>query len=584
MALYPVTLYFNTGFDSTNIPDSPALLGLSIKKTYNPLWLLQDLDLLQVKIEANWDDIEGADYCQINNKYYYITNIAQENINVARLTLELDALTTIGLANISVNSGWCTRRHVTDDTPFINTIEEPFTPSEIGVTDFQEIPVNTEVSWIIMGSTVSLDEIPELAKTFEDAKTNKSVTIPLVTPIQEGTTVEMYTNISTVLKQQLPNLSLYNLKREGFEDKYNEIIQILRSLGIESAITCCYVLYPIAQLEATYNSGDDSSIKTLTSRIQAHQMANLPYKWQDVSNNKVYAGQFNRYTVYSVCSGDKQEFIASQIKGIDETFAPSFVVWLDASPLGRSYCRPEFYEGNDGTSGLDSFIACIQGSEWLNTPVLLSGASGSRIAAANTQFQNMQSQNNLIVNTLKTVGSVAAVVGMIAAAPPAGIAAAAGLATGSAVTGALGSVVSNINQANQINKNNFDLQVSNNLQAPVVKFPVTDSLQAFVGNGFYVTRSRLSHADTVRFDRYLTMFGYAVSEPLNTLSWIGRRYFNYIKANDVVLNVPLGTPLRVKVMAENQFMRGVRIWHVKPDNYTVNPIVESEVIPKEVIE
>ena len=68
------------------------------------------------------------------------------------------------------------------------------------------------------------------------------------------------------------------------------------------------------------------------------------------------------------------------------------------------------------------------------------------------------------------------------------------------------------------------------------------------------------------------MYGYAVSEPLNTLSWVGREYFNYIKATDVSLNVPVNIPLRVKLKAEAQIMNGVRIWHVKPANYTVNPI------------
>lgn len=569
MSLYPVKLYYNTGFDSINIPDSPLLLGLSLNKNFPAIWILQDLDIIQVKINAKWSDIEGADYCVINNKYYFITNVVQENINVALLQLELDAITTIGLANISVNSGWCTRRHVTDDTPFSNTIEEPFTPTEIGVTDFQEIPVNTDVSWVIMGSTVSLDEIPEIAKTFEDIKTKKSVTIPLITPVENGTTVKMYTNISTIMEQELPNLALYNLKREGFEEKYKEIIQILRSLGIESAITCCYVLYPIAQLEAEYNSGDNSSIKTLTSRIQAHQMNNLEYKWETVSNNKVYAGQFNKYTVYSVCSGDKQDFYASQIKGVDDVFAPSFVVWLDASPLGRSYCRPEFYEGNSGMDGLDAFIACTQGSTWLNTPVLLSGASGSTLNTINADFKNNQQLAATLASTIGAVGSAASMVAVAGALASTGV----GIPAAIGAIGTAASAAVNVgNSINQMQKTTFDVQVANNLRAPEVKFPVTDSLQAFVGNGFYVTRTRLSHADTVRFDRFLTMYGYAVSEPLNTLSWVGREYFNYIKATDVSLNVPVNIPLRVKLKAEAQIMNGVRIWHVKPANYTVNPI------------
>lgn len=572
LASSSVTLFYNTGFDPVNIPDSQALLDGMTSKTIDAVWVLQDLDIGTIKLKATWSDVEGVDYCKLNDKYYFVQGVRMENVNTATIALQLDALTTVGINNLTVSSGWCTRRHVNNDAMFVNTIEEPFTPQATLVTDFEGISSPTGAAVTLLGTTVSLDDAPEIAKTFKDAQSDESVTIPLVTPITKGTVVQMDLPNGDSFSQTLPNVSLYHLDRAGLQETYAEHLQTLRSLGIESAVSSCYVLYPLVGIELTYNT-DNTAIKTLRTKTKDQVMTKLPFKWDttgNTRNNKVFAGQFNRYTLYSICSGDSQDFLASQIVDPQAKDAPVFRVWMDGSPQGRSYCRPEYFEGNNGLSeyGYDMFMASVQGSPWLNTPLLLSGASGSAIRQYDTQYRNEKIQQNMLVGALKTIGSVAGLVALTAATGGTGTVAAIGGAAAVA-----GSATSLTQQYNEIQKNNFDTEVSTNLQAPDVRFPRTDSLQAFVGNTFYVVRQRLDDGDTLRFDYFLTMNGYSVSEPLSTECFSGRQYFNYVKASDVVLGVPLDIPLRIKVACENQLMAGVRIWHVKPAYYWENPIV-----------
>ena len=116
---------------------------------------------------------------------------------------------------------------------------------------------------------------------------------------------------------------------------------------------------------------------------------------------------------------------------------------------------------------------------------------------------------------------------------------------------------------------------------PNVKFPISDNLMPYVGNKFFLVRHRLSDADTIRYDKYLTAYGYSTSEPLTKECFTCRQYFNYVRATDVNIDIMPDNPnfgLRTRQQIANQLNAGVRIWHVLPnsteaiDAFENNPI------------
>lgn len=559
---YNVTLYYNTGYNMINIPDSASLLNQAYKKVVPAIWLLQDYEKSQIKIDGKWEDIEAVDYVSIDNKYYFVTNIEMVNINVALIYLTIDPITTIGLENIGIISGWCTRRHVTDDTPFSNTLSENFQPREVPKTDIFEIEIQDENPYIFTASTVSLspNKVEAIAKTFIDAATNASVTVPLVSPIAEQTIFNMQTGTSKIYSKQVPNTALYYFSNGGLIDTdTTNAMQIMRSLGLDSALTGCYGVPSQVVGDIKLDWDNDTGISEINSKRLTYTASTLPYKWSDVKNNKVFSGQYNIYTVYGVSSNNSTEFTAGEINNGQST--PDFYVFADLSPEGKTYCRPSVYEGLSGNVGNDIFIAVTEGSQWQNTPVLLTGSSGSALTSIDYSFTKTGNQLNRASDVINGISGVI------------------GNAMKGDVSGAIGGTLNQGFAQGQYElqqqKNKFDFEASTRLVPPEIKFPRSQTLQSYVGNGFYISRSRLSDADTQRYDRYLTQFGYATSEPLTKECFSGRMYFNYVSCTDLNISVTVATPLRIKQKAINMIENGIRIWHTTPSNsaFNNNPII-----------
>ena len=81
MSLYTCRVYKNTGFNSVNIPDSPALLDSFAIDGITPNFQYQDLPVLDlnqerflpyVKVRCSWSDIKDADFCRIGDFFYAI--------------------------------------------------------------------------------------------------------------------------------------------------------------------------------------------------------------------------------------------------------------------------------------------------------------------------------------------------------------------------------------------------------------------------------------------------------------------------------------------------------------------------------
>ena len=73
--LYEVTLYYETGFNSANIPDSPDVLALAEKKTFNAIYRRQNYYLSTIRLDGTIDDFQDADYAQAGNAFYFVVGI-----------------------------------------------------------------------------------------------------------------------------------------------------------------------------------------------------------------------------------------------------------------------------------------------------------------------------------------------------------------------------------------------------------------------------------------------------------------------------------------------------------------------------
>lgn len=122
---------------------------------------------------------------------------------------------------------------------------------------------------------------------------------------------------------------------------------------------------------------------------------------------------------------------------------------------------------------------------------------------------------------------------------------------------------------------NRNIQSVIDLARPEIIFPMSDNMAAYYGHKFIVYRTRMTNSDMARFDKFLTMYGYAVDEPFTADALTCRQKFNYITLQDAQIKIPgFGVSIRERVTAT--LAAGVRIWHKlpAPEDYNDNPIVE----------
>lgn len=550
MAVYSIKGYFNTGFNSVNIPDSPAVLATASSKTFASNWLLQNKDLTAVRLNATWEEVQNIDYVAIGNSYYYVKAITMLTEVCAELSLVLDGLTTAGGVNaVGITGGWCKRSHTGNDALFDNNIPEPWQPAEpLEIVGLKKHVESTGKGKTIVCSTVDLTRIGNIAQEYLDKDNAVVCYVPKVSPA----TIESYAYMPLPVygekEQKIPNTSLYNV------DFFREAIAQVRELGIESCLTGSYVL----PSEWGVTGTGDGNVENIQGTLYS-QSCGGSISYGSVNNKKCFS-QYNEFSIVAMATGDK---ITSEAHDIyDGEASPTVIMFSDPSPEnGKPYAQFKKFLGNTQLP----FQNCVQGGTWLNQPMAYSGTSGSLIAQ--TQFTNRQdlaeTRNNVNYG-MSTAGNFLSAIGSAL--------------TGN-ISGILGSVKSQAesainyefaNQQRQLERAEFE--TAQTINAPDVKFPRSGSIQAYVGNGFVTYQTRLSAKDLARFDRFLTMFGYAQSKPLEKSDFTNRRYFNYVQADGV--NVSGNVGLRVRENIVEQLSGGVRIWHTLPNAsyYNSNPI------------
>ena len=591
---YNVRAYFDTGFNSNNIPDSPNLLdNTTIRfKDYDAVWLYQNQEVGAIRVKASFTEIYPADYVRVgfgepgnqNVAYYFVNSIQMLNPVTAQLNLSIDAVTTIGLDNIikNIKGGWCTRRSVTDDTLFSNNIDEDFQPAEPLVLEFKKMGIDylNSTATIIIASTLDLDSIEYDAKTYIDKASENTVTVPLLPLVTEPTTVRINIDGSTIFSKVLPNVRLYNLARA--KEKYLAALQTIWSLGAIDSISAIYILPAGSNNYVTFNYNSDGSgaIDSIVSAgANISSDSGISATWSSsIKNNKVFCDQFNKITVASFTSGDSLDYNPSDIY-IKNFSTFRFRSWFDPAPGGKTYIRPSSFQGL-GTTEEAAFFQCVTGSDWLNSQTAFEWSEGWAVNAKIYSLNKTNAYNDDIQREFNILKGLA------------------GVATGglnllnfgfdkqqglqgtellNSTGGFMGSTLNQMKARNNKIASALEYNATNNMVSPTIKFPRDKNLVDLIGNGFFVLRSRLSDNDSKRFDRYLTEYGYAVNEPLTPACFTGRRYFNYISCTDLNIGQIGSVPMRLKDIAVSQLEGGVRIWHsvVVSGAYDDNPIVTS---------
>lgn len=627
MASKTTILYKNTGFNTYNCPDSSNRL-VSIPESdrfvCDSVWLLQDL-VGRIKVKATWDDVKDVDYCSIDLDLYFVTNVTMSNENTAILDLQFDPIGTIGISNIQVINGWCTRRHVANDELFSNNLEEGYTPLEEMTVDTtyldHRIGMNLELQ--LLSSTIDLSQTFDVAKSFTDQQSKLSVSVPLI----KGVTRETKTNLAYYGGWQtktLPSTLLY-MPNASPDSPYNimKALSAVWSLGLTDAITSSYTItWPSDRIDFEFQDGDVETTKfgELVSIGLRPATVNIPdsfnYIWTvpnyTIKNNKVFSGQYNKYSAISIANGNSINYDANDLYYSGETF-PTFLVIGDPAPDGCTYLVPKYYHNKELQSGFPLYGG-LKGGTWVNNQLTFSGREGGMISAELYQMQLQQQRLSRTGTFFKGLEDVLTMPLRVASSPftstpkapaidnnnfyqefsrdmvgagytnygPGQFMNEFGGSTGFPavdMSGLANSLYTNPAKA-KLAQQQLELSqgISQNLNAPKIYFPFGSNLNTYFGNGFYGIRSRLSDNDTIRFDKFLTAFGYATNEPFDSSAFDCRQHFNYVQVSDlnVKINGSKDYGIRIKNMLEQILNNGIRIWHELPNKaaFDNNPIVQ----------
>ena len=132
--MWQARLYYDTGFNSINVPDSENTLiaASSNIRTFNTMDILQRYFLSKITIRAFEDDVITADYLKIydeNNEkkyaFYSITGYNMTSGDVVDLAVVMDPLLTCGgIDNIDFTDGMTRRHHVHDEQDVFGAYQE----------------------------------------------------------------------------------------------------------------------------------------------------------------------------------------------------------------------------------------------------------------------------------------------------------------------------------------------------------------------------------------------------------------------------------------------------------------------------
>lgn len=585
--LYTVKCYKETGFSAGNIPSSPTVLekASSVTLQANQVWKLQDRFLSRVKLSMSWEVAQTVDYMKIGNNYYTVEGIEMSNGNVAVFTIALDPITSVGgVSGFSIIDGWVERASPRTDVLFDNIMDEPWSPKNELVSEapLSIIAGNKGEQQPIIGATIDLmDDVGAVAKTAIDSATSAEVTFPYIPMADHKTHVFIRGEpFNLTASPELPGGALFDATNETVLRN----VSYAFGLSMQDGITSSY-LVPKGYIGQGFSPNNGRWLAIGSDVIK--KSIDRPYRYGTYvpKNNKVFA-LFNNYSVFGISSFESKTFEAKDIVNNDNQ--PSFMLYADLSPSGRPYFQPMTYHGRNTLV----FQEAVAGSNWLNNQITFNISGQDILANANyynSQFNNLLNyeygmRKSAVSDTPKMIG-----LGIEAASNIRGMEndqmslfKQGKLEKAKEYAGAASGIIQfgfdtfvdrwdrGVDYRTKSRNTDFYFMTSQ-IKAPEFYFNSNISTSLFVDNGFCVIQTHLSEGDMERFDKFLTMYGYADSRKLEQADFTSHVHFNFVQASNVAVK---GPPMMLCNMISEYFAGGVRLWHELPnqDAMSNNPI------------
>lgn len=582
-------VYKRTGFNSVNLPDSPALLnnGTFEYTDYPALETLQSGGLSYIDIKVpSYDDIQYADYARVGDKYYSVdgANIQMLSSDTARLPLYLDSFCTAGgLSGFTILDGITERVHTATDNlgewceadPYMQPAQPLTLQAELikGSTNFTTV-VKSTLALNTMGTATSKPGV-----TYTDADSGETVTVP--------STVQNTDQTNYYLDQDTTDIQLMGeSKTKCFDVSYTAIKKALKEvndLGINGAVTA-QVALPLSFITPTIQS--DGSITQLVGCDKLVNLADFPYQYAQVNNKKILYSSFTPFGI-ATAGGDKKEYDIQQM--MISVANPVLRIVADPRTDGKPYFRFSVLNGDGGS--LESFFSeAAAGLPWKQIPLVYEGEPGKALAQfeynKNRQIKALQTKHT--AETIKDVINGGA--GMMAGG---GLQIVGGGVFGGDAKSVAGGIESyakgfaTMYEAGEQGRRLAERQeyermlermayrINTEVYVPEIDFPFSSDLyNDLYNNPCMIYRYKYTAADITRIDKILTMYGYKVTKVLEKSDFTNRKNFNFIQAG-----VSCGgtQPKWLLDGIARQLSGGVRIWHRKPDPAYLsnNPIVTT---------
>lgn len=436
------------------------------------------------------------------------------------------------------------------------------------------------------------------------------------------TKARMQKSLSGYYVTQMPSVTLYIADNGDANwsnvnvDWIKDAMAVVRSLGLESSILAQYTIPAFMVEGIPYTHGELTSI---TGKRVTYALSDLPFIPSEylgdynytVKNNRIFYGNNCKYNIVSIASGNSAAFLPEEIYASGEN-APTIQMRVDPRPDGAPYFRFDRFRGITDNEDPDLFFTnAVKGLQWQNVPLVYEGGSGSLLnqyaysaemamLGENSLYgvnSNIFQKSQIIPGAMVSAGqSVLSGLGgnpvninedtgwltpaqmrygYVGAHPGGGAVRAAASAASSVMGSIYNGVVkgkaieaSNRHLANAYNINaNTEMQnllIANNVVAPSMNFPISESIRDYVGNTCLVYRTYYSKNDVERIDKILTMYGYRHTIPITSALLTNRSKFNYIEAKGVSIK-NAGVPKWLRDAITEQFSSGVRFWHVPID-------------------
>lgn len=569
--MYTITTWSNTGFDSINIPSSPAILDSMSSVDFPALDLLQNDGLSSVSIRGTWDNVKNIDYLKIGNIYYAVVSApVMTSYDVARLSILPDYITSSGgISALHYTDGMVERAIFENDEwgyfPENDSYLAPALPLQLKMGQFVGGGFSSVTT--VCESTIDLKALADCFDasgkfngkgiTFHDVASSQQVTIPYTEGVKN---FSLYTSLNRNVLS--PGTKLY----DSGNAKVKKALGALRAIGAESAIVS-QTAYPKDLIDVTANS--DGEVTAVAAKALDEKTTGLPFIYDSSIPMCLCYSNYCKYGIMT-SSGSKMEAPPLMLAPANGAGSASVTVHCDPRPDGKPYFR--FSEISGDSSDYGFWLGAVDGSRWASVPLIWSEPSNSYqsqisydLSAASSSLENYYQQQSYFIkqgtNLANSVGSMIDY-GMKGNLPGMAIA---------GVQGALNNYANALAEENRGNQRDvqrqkelYDYQISQNIVTPSIQCPFNASMiRDYYGNGAFTYRYEYHPWDKARLTKIIHRFGNKKTQALKqNIIYVGKDGYGYLKARGVQVSNHM--PRFWKDGIAEQFNAGVRYWDKKP--------------------